>query len=459
MGEPVSLQRLKRGGGTSPLTGNEQKWKTAVRFDSRLKTLLKNIFGSAASRVINLLITLAIVPLTINSLDANEYAFLSIAVSLSILSSYADFGMGLAIVNILAAESQTSTKHRSQRAVSVVWFTLLGVSTLALLASALAALWIFNLPNEATKSQYHAVLIGVTCIFAGLPTGLIQRILFATHRNIEANAWNTFGRLTSLALTWLAVEAEFSSLPLLIFFVIGMPVIVGWISVAVVFSRKSMQKLKPTLKLFDMRLTKPYTIIGLSFLLLQLVPYSETAIDPLLAGTFIGIHVIPSLDVHIKLFTYIPALVSIAAFPLWPAIASAHASGDLHWTRKIKKISYAVVFGISSILAVLLVTFGTKIIKYWTNQDLSIPDSALIGMAVFSVMTCIGTVQSMILSGLGVIKKQAAYFIPYIVTLISSKVIFAYLFGVPGLILSLVACYSCRLIISEIALERLLRKH
>ena len=108
--------------------------------DDRLRRLFRNIFGSAAARFINLLIALALVPLTINSLTPTDYAFLSIAISLSALSSYADLGIGLAIVNTLARESNAKTPRRSQRAISVVWFTLLIVAFGALAITGGAAL-------------------------------------------------------------------------------------------------------------------------------------------------------------------------------------------------------------------------------------------------------------------------------------------------------------------------------
>ena len=95
-----------------------------MRLDNRLQRLVKNIFGSAAARFFNLLIVMAIIPLTINTLSVADYAFLSMAISLSVLSAYADLGIGLAIVNTLAGESKDSVSEESRKAVSVVWFTL-----------------------------------------------------------------------------------------------------------------------------------------------------------------------------------------------------------------------------------------------------------------------------------------------------------------------------------------------
>jgi len=103
------------------------------RFDDRLKVLVKNVFGSAAARFVNLFITLAMVPLTINALSPTDYAHFAMALSLSMLAAYADLGMGLAVVNVIAQRGARPKSTKAQRAISVVWFSLLGIACVGLL--------------------------------------------------------------------------------------------------------------------------------------------------------------------------------------------------------------------------------------------------------------------------------------------------------------------------------------
>lgn len=417
--------------------------------DDRLRRLFRNIFGSAAARFINLLIALALVPLTINSLTPTDYAFLSIAISLSALSSYADLGIGLAIVNTLARESNAKTPRRSQRAISVVWFTLLIVAFGALAITGGAALLVDHLVTSESLPRYNAILLGVACIFFGLPSGLIQRILFARHRTTEANIWATCGRVLSLFFVWIAVKVGATNLPTLVFGVIGIPVLVSWLSVFVVFRRAEMQALMPRIKLFDKRILKPYLITGLSFLAIQLVPYVEVGMDTILAGTLISISIVPALDVHTRLFTYVPALASIALFPLWPAIANAKAAGDIAWILKIRRWAYLLVCAIAMTLSGLLLLNVKQIIIWWTKQALNLPTSVVTGMAVFAVLTCLGSVQSMFLNGAGIIKKQVYLYLPYILILLSIKSISAISFGLTGMVWSLNICFIARLYFAE----------
>jgi O-antigen/teichoic acid export membrane protein len=297
--------------------------------DARMKVLLKNVSGSAAARFINLFIALAMVPLTINALSPTDYAYFAMAISLSVLAAYADLGMGLAVVNVIAARGARPKSLKAQRAVSVVWFTLMGIAALGVVLVLLLAAWVnFGSASDSTH-QYNAMLLAAGCVFAGLPTGLVQRVLFAEQKNVQANAWSTGARLLSLAVVWILVATGNANLLTLVLAAIGVPLSLGWTSVYVIFGNNQTNIFRPTARHYDIRLLRPYLILGMSFLVMQLVPYVETGFDTILIGKAVNINLVPAFDVYSKLFTYVPALISIAAFPLWPAIANAKAKGEI----------------------------------------------------------------------------------------------------------------------------------
>lgn len=420
-----------------------------MRLDDRLTKLLKNIFGSAAARFVNLSTTLLLVPLTVNALSSVEYAFLSMAISLSILSSYSDLGMGMAIVNTLAAESDEAKPQRSQRAISVVWFTLLSIAGLGLLLLSIVWIGMGQFASAEKINQYQPLLLSASMVLLGLPAGLIQRILFARHRTTEANAWSTGGRLCSLAFVWIVIQADMVSLPVLIFGVIGVPVIIGWLSLICVFARNSMKVLQPKVNLYERRLIKPYLISGLSFMCLQMVPYAETGIDTLLVGSIIGTQQVPALDIFSRLFNYVPALLSIALFPLWPAIAHAKAAGDLAWILKIKRWAVIVAGTISAAISLVLLIYSHNFVLWWTGKQIHLSQSVLFAFGIFSILNCVGFVQSMILNGIGVIGQQVRLYLNYLFILLALKIFLLVNFGLLGMIWALNVCFIYRLIMAE----------
>uniref|UniRef100_U9TN44 Uncharacterized protein n=1 Tax=Rhizophagus irregularis (strain DAOM 181602 / DAOM 197198 / MUCL 43194) TaxID=747089 RepID=U9TN44_RHIID len=134
-----------------------------------------------------------------------------------------------------------------------------------------------------------------------------------------------------------------------------------------------MKVLIPSRRHYDNRLLKPYLATGLSFLIMQLVPYAEIGIDTLLAGTLVDISVVPALDVYNRLYTYVPALMSIALFPLWPVIAQAKRERDIAWIIKIKNRAYILVATTAVIIGLFFMVYGNSIVERWTSKQLVLP--------------------------------------------------------------------------------------
>lgn len=418
-------------------------------FDSRMKTLLKNISGSAVARFMNLLISLAMVPLTLQTLSPTDYAYFAIAVSISILATYADLGLGFSIVSIVAGRKANPTSGDAQKAVSIVWFSLLTMAAAGLIFIVLLSVFLSQIPKVSWGDHYNAMILAAALVFAGLPTGLVQRILFAEQKTVQANAWTTGAKAISLAVVWTLVNLNISNLYFFVFAVIGVPVIVGWISAFVVFQSQSAKDLWPNWGSFNFGLMRQYLPLGLSFLLLQTVPYIETGMDSLLIGFLVNLALVPAFDVHLKLFAFVPAIISISIVPIWPALSSAKASGDEAWIARVRRWGYLAVVSISVVVSMLLVVNSESVIFAWTNKQLHIEQSVVIGLGFFCVLSSIGLFQSMYLNGIGNISGQLKIYAQYLPVLLVLKMLSALAFGLEGMVWTLNLCYLWRLYRAE----------
>ncbi len=419
-----------------------------------LKRLATNVAGTAGARGINLLIALAQIPLLVGATSVDEYAVVAMTISLSTFATYADFGIGLAIVNTLAAAAGKPS-IRVQRAVSVAWFSMLAVAIVGLICTIAGIVLVAVYVGTDHQHQYYVMVFGVALVAVGLPTGLVQRILFAQQKNAVANLWVTAGKLLSLIGLWGLINAGITDLIFLVFSLLGIPVIVGWVSVATELLCKNGLGFKPRVYLFKWKAFKHYSILGMSFLIMQLVPFAEYSLDILIVGSVISKAMVQSYDVYQRLYNYIPALISMAVFPLWPLIAEARGCGDVKSVRKIANWFYIIVALVSTSLTVIFLLADGWLISLWVTKPISINYTTQLGFAVFTVLTCIGTVQVMILNGLGHVAKLAKIFIYYLIALSFVKVYFANEYGTVGLIWSMNLLYTARLVF----LSRLSKRH
>lgn len=422
----------------------------------RTLQLVKNIVGAAGGRAAGLLVSLATIPITAKALEADAYGAMAAAVSLSVVLNYADFGMSLALVNRIATDNASPTKIRSnRRVVSLAWFLLLCIAgTIAIAALALSAVLIYVSSYSFVRSA-EPFLAALLCVAAGLPTGLAQRIQFALQMAVSATAWTTAGRLAALVMIWLLSQHGVSAPTPYILALLGVPVVVGWLMTGHLFMRtERVKSLRPRLADVDTRLVRPLVVNGSKYLTLQLVPLAETAIDSVLVAALVGLSAVMAFDVNAKLFGYIAAFVSIAAFPLWPAISAAKSSRDTRWIGKIVSFGLTAAALVSLLIATTFVLLNEQIITSWTGKSLTIEKYTLLGMAIFAVLTSVGTVQSMALNGLGALDEQIRQYVYYLGLLLLAKPIFGFLYGTPGVIWATNVCYVLRLVMGQVSLKR-----
>jgi O-antigen/teichoic acid export membrane protein len=409
----------------------------------RTRRLIINVLATGGARGVNLLITLAMVPLTLNALSAVDYGYYAMALSLSIFAAYADLGMGLAIVNAVAQLSARPAARKANHLVSVTWFSLLAIAAGGLLLLLLAALVMAVIYGADARRE--AMLLAVGCVLAGLPSGLVQRLLFARERNVQANLWATGARVSALVAVFLLVQSDAATLASLVMATVGIPTAIGWLSILVVFRQPALASLRPQRADFRRQLLAPALAMGLSFVILQLVPFIEIGVDALLVGRLIGIESVAAYDVNAKLFAYIPALISIAAFPLWPAVANAIAAADLAWVARIKSFGYTAIALLAGATSVLMAIYADAIIQLWIGRSLPLGMANTLMLAILSVLFSLALFQSMILNGSGVIRRQIRFCIVYVPILLLVKVLAAAAGGLLALLSVTVIAAAVRL--------------
>lgn len=408
---------------------------------NRSKKLIKNIIGSGLSRLVNLGFSVIMLPMVVGSVVEADYALISVALSFAGFVSYADLGMGLAIVNLVAKERSCKNDEEARRVVYITWSALVFVS-LFIVAACLIAIIILH----KHKGIYFS-LIATIIVAIGIPSGIIQRILFARQKINTVNNWATLGKFLSLAIVY--ASKNNGNIYAVLLANIGIPVFFGWLMMVLYFSTEEFSYLKPKYKLYKYKDYSKIIYQGVIFMTMQLLPFMEYGADLLLVSAILGINNIQAYDVNQKLFMYVISLVSVVAFPLWPAITNALSSGDSKWANKIKNKSYLIIGVCSIAVAFILVVYNENIVYVWVKRKYSIDFSVIVLMAISVVLSCLGMVQSTILNGMGLVREQGVIYWWYIGVLLILKCAALYLLGINGAVLSLCLLCFCRIIYLE----------
>jgi len=416
--------------------------KNSKVLNQHTRRLANNVFGALLSRFVNLGSTLLIVPLAIKSLGTHDYGIFAVILSAVIIFSYSDLGLGLAVVNRVASAKDEQSLLEARDAISNVWHFLVRVSAFFLVVGILAitAIKVTGLGDHVFA--WDAWLALIICAAFGLAPGLTQRILFGLQRNLEANLWNTAGRIFSVIGVYLAYFFHMS-MPWFIIAMVGLPAIVGWLSTLLLW--RGTPQLKPNKSAISWSRLSSYMRGGLQFLFLQVGVFFETGVDNILIGSVQGTQFVTNYDLLARLFIYVPALISMLAFPLWPAISHANASGDDEWVRWAVRVSFIGVALVSILSSGFFLYLHADIIHLWVGVKYQADYRLAMALAAFAVLTSLGTVQVMFMSGLGFISDQVRILAVFLLVLIPGKFLALSFSGQTSMVWTLVLAYALRM--------------
>lgn len=399
--------------------------------------LLINVAGAFAARGINLVTAFLTVPLAVAGLGAHDYGIFAVILSAATFVTYADFGMGLAMVNPITAAEARGDHAETRRLIAATWSLLLVIAT-AVLVLGVAAVGGLAYAGSIGTDNMVAWLVFVAGVAVGLPAAITQRVLFALQRNYEANLWMSAAKVASLGGVYVAYHLH-AGLASYVFAMLCIPALFGWINTAWLF-RFSRPDLAPSVQV-SAAAARRLMPEGLRYTVLQMGPYLEIGFDIVLIGAVLGPAVTTSYDLITRAFNYVPALAMVGVMPLWPAIAGALAGGDKAWAEKIKRLSAIVLLVVTAIPALILAIYHREALWLWTGHEVTFPLFVALPLAFVAVsISYIGLQNSVILANEGPVRICRLQIL-FAAVLIPAKFAAVYFFGIPGLAITTAVLY------------------
>jgi O-antigen/teichoic acid export membrane protein len=406
-----------------------------IKISERIWQLFNGILSSFATRLLGITVTILMTPILVSALSPDDYAVIAVIMAFSIVFSYADLGMGLGMVNQLAAGNSDK-----KILVSSVYGVVACISVMAVLIGVSWLFWNYD-DNVDIFSSY---LVFVTFCGIGIFVGLIHRVLFGVGKITISNIWMVVGRILSLIFIYLiAGGLQDNRLLFFVLSLVGMPVLVNFFVTICFFLRH--QDICPSLRFFSIPVARSQLLQGFGFFLMQLSLFFDNGIDVVIASSYFDSVIVRDYDLIAKVYLYVPALLSIALFPLWPILRSALANGEAEWVRRMLILSLILTVSVAVVVVLFLNFYISELIHIWVDVDITIDSAVITGFSVFSVLSSIAFLQSIYLNSVGAIKLQAFFAVVFIVITFVAKWYSADSFGVYGIVWSGVVCYSLKI--------------
>ena len=414
----------------------------------------KNIVASFFLKGISIVISLLLVPLTIDYLSPTKYGIWLTLTSVIGWFVFFDIGLGNGMRNKFAEAKAAGNDVLARTYISTTYAIITIIA--ALLFVVFFAInqflnWgeILNVTSDIQEIE-NLVFIIYTVFCLQFIVKLINVVFIADQKPAISNAINTLGSLVSLLVVYVLIKTSQGSLFYLgaSFSIINL--IIPFIASVWVFNGVY-KKYKPSFKSIDFSLSKELLSVGVRFFITQIAAIVVTSTDNIIIAQLFGSEEVVVYNVSYKYFAVMSMVFTIVTSPYWSAFTEAYVKNDIAWIKQtILKISKLWIIALVAIILMLL--FSTFIYHLWLGDRVIIPFQLSAVMAVWVILGTSIMIFGNFLAGVNKIQLSLYHSVFVSIINIPLSIFFAKNLGMgsTGVILASVACIFPRAIFQPI---------
>jgi O-antigen/teichoic acid export membrane protein len=382
--------------------------KVGIKSD-RTKNITKHIIFSFIYKGGSILTGFLLIPITISYLNTEKYGIWLTLSSFIAWFSFFDIGLGNGLRNKFAEAKAKGDLTLAQGYVSTAYYTI-GALTLALFLIFLAVNFFIDWTKVLNttidlKSELGIlmpIVFGFFCL--QLLVKLITTIYTADQNHSVQGKINFFTQASSLALIWLMTKASESSL--LIFGIIfsALPVII-LVGVNLCAFNNRYNVYKPKFSLWKKVYLNDIFGLGMKFFVIQIAGIILFSTDNIIITQLFGPKEVVPFNISFKYFSIINMGLSLVLMPYWSSITDAYIKKDFDWIRR--SMNNLIIISLFSILCIaFLVVISKWFYSLWIGENVDIPYSLSIFMAIYVAVTIVYAPFTYFINGTGKVKLQ-----------------------------------------------------
>lgn len=383
----------------------------------RTRLAVKNIIGMVGVRLLSILISLAIVPLTISYLDPTKYGIWMTISTIIVLVTYFDMGLANGFRNRFTEAKANNDLKLARQYVSTTYFLISMIMGLCVMVICLVNPFInwseiLNI-NQSYNDELHKVVIILVVIFCiTLIVNIFSKLLIADQLPALASIISLIGQIFSLIAIILLKKFSEGSLVLLAFFYSSIPPLLTLIVSIIMFNTNRYRSVSPSFSNINLRLSKNILGIGVKLFIIQIMLIVIVQLINLIISRNIGPIAVAQYNVEYKYFSIVLMIAGLVISPFWSAFTDAHSRKDYIWMRNVmNKIDKYTFFNIG--LSFIMLVCSNIFFKLWVGKELTIPFEQSITVAIFCLAQTTGFIYMTIMNGLGKVQLQMCIFIVF----------------------------------------------
>lgn len=429
--------------------------------DPRSIKAKKNIFWSFLIKGASIIISLSLVPLTLNYLSSYDYGVWLTLSSILTWVNYMDIGLANGLRNRLTETFADGNRKLGQIYVSTTFFLLTLIMTIFFLLFLVLQLcidWsvILNAKQVTVKNLNTIIVVAFAFFCLSLIFKLTGIILIADQRPAANDLITLMGSALSLLVIFILTKTTQGSLYNVIVTFTAFPALILLLSYPVIFGTKY-KYLKPSISSIRLKYFKNLMHLGIQFFIMQISSIIIFSSSNIIISHTLNPEQVTPYNIVFKYFSIITLLFNIAITPMWSATTEAYAKKDLDWIKKGIK-SMLKVWGIC-VLGIFIMIFCSEFIyNIWVGQKVKIPSTLTILMGIYSILLLWSVCFSTFLFGIGKLRLQLLNIVFVAIVFIPLAVWMTRTYGIYGIVIALCLTNLSGAILNPIQFKKIISK-
>lgn len=377
-----------------------------LRGDSRSAKVKKNILGSFGVKGISIVISLLLVPLTIDYVSSELYGIWLTLVTVISWTNLFGFGFGNGARNKIAECIAFGDWNKARKYVSTAYFffTIVFVPVSFIIFFLCPYINWVSLLN--VNPNYQGVIVQVMRIVIilfslSMIVNTQNTVLQALQLNALGSSFGTLGQVLVLIVTFILTKTTEPSLIYLAFAISGCPIIVGLIGSLWLYCYKFKQ-LSPSVKYIDTSFVRDVLNLGLKFFVIQIAVLILYQTMNVIISHVAGPESVTEYNVVYKYISIPMMATSMIVEPFWSAFTDAYSLKDYGWMqRSYKKLLH--FFSLAVVVVFLLVLAYPIAFKLWLGDKVNIHLAMVVVVSIYVIVMIWQNLHSALINGTGCI--------------------------------------------------------
>lgn len=378
--------------------------------NKRSINLKRNIIASFCIKGISILISLLIVPLTLNYVKSDIYGIWLTISSMALWLQFFDIGLTSGLKNKLTEAISLGNLENGKSLVSTTYFMMiiLFIPLCIILQFVIPLInWcvILNINDNYNDDLIQSLRILAFCFCLQMILNVISSISSSYQKVALANSFPVIGNICSLLAIFILTKTTDPSLTKLSLAIGLMPLFTLFIATFILF-RTTFSGIRPSILAIRKKNIRKIFNLGSKFFIIQvqiivLFQSSNFLISYISSPEYVTFYNIANRYLSVTMMAF-----NICLTPLWPAFTDAYICKDFNWMKQLYKKMKKLYF-LSACILLFMICVSKIVYGLWIGPNTNVPYTMTIIVGICMIILNWKSLHESLINGIGTIKLQS----------------------------------------------------